>query len=195
MGLGLSLFLFVCGLLTGHFIPRIPMLTITRLKSFNQVFPSHPRPIPVDGYLLARVLHMRTMRRWGLIFAIIPLGFGWMMLKWSTAMFGMGMFLAGGWTLISWLLPSTPFTSPSPWTRSLAEQLQLVRNQAASDSSCCDSTLPEWEMTAVRCRACRATLLKIPRPDLGRPRLDGKIMGLVRLWISDGNAIIIGEEE
>lgn len=195
MGMVWGLFLFLCGLLLGHLIPRIPMIIITRMRSFNRRYPNHPRPVPVDGYLLQRVLQMRMMRRWGILFTSIPLLFGWMMLKWSVAAFGMGLFLAGGWTLLSWILPLSPGISASPWTMHVAQQLQIVRNKCDSADACCESSMPQWELTGVRCGVCRKTLLNIPRPDLGRPRSDGKIMGMLRLWISDGGPLMLGEEE
>ena len=146
------------------------------MRSFNRRYPNHPRPVPVDGYLLQRVLQMRMMRRWGILFTSIPLLFGWMMLKWSVAAFGMGLFLAGGWTLLSWILPLSPGISASPWTMHVAQQLQIVRNKCDSADACCESSMPQWELTGVRCGVCRKTLLNIPRPDLGRPRSDGKII-------------------
>jgi hypothetical protein len=195
MAIGWGIFLLVSGFLTGHLIPRIPLIIIPRQRTFNQVFPVHPRPIPVDASLVSRVLQMRAMRRWGLVFTIVPLLFGWMMLKWSVAMFGMGLFLAGGWTLLSWLLPLAPGVANSPWTLEVAQQLQIIRNDCDGESTCCESPQPEWELTAVRCSACRTTLLNLARPDLGRPRCDGKFKGFLRIWISDGGAILVGEEE
>jgi len=38
-------------------------------------------------------------------------------------------------------------------------------------------------------------LLRLARPDLGRRRTDGRIMGLVRLLISDGYPLVSSEEE
>tara|TARA_B110000444_G_scaffold195038_1_gene185468 strand:- start:27786 stop:27947 length:162 start_codon:yes stop_codon:yes gene_type:complete len=52
-----------------------------------------------------------------------------------------------------------------------------------------------WEVIAVRCTTCGKNLLNIPRPDLGRPRSDGWIMGFVRLLLTDGKPIIASEEE
>ena len=195
MAIAWGLFLLVSGFLVGHLIPRLPLIIITRLRTLNQVFPAHPRPIPVNPHLISRVLQMRTMRRWGLVFTLVPLLFGWMMLKWSAAMFGMGLFLAGGWTLLSWMLPLAPGVANSPWTIEVAQQLQMVRNQCDSEDVCCESPQPEWELTAVRCASCRATLLNLARPDLGRPRSYGKIKGLLRIWISDGGPVMAGEEE
>ena len=71
----------------------------------------------------------------------------------------------------------------------------MVRNKCDSEDACCETPQPEWELTAVRCAACRTTLLNLARPDLGRPRSDGKLKGLLRIWISDGGPIMTGEEE
>jgi len=52
-----------------------------------------------------------------------------------------------------------------------------------------------WEVTCIRCKACGTVLLNEPRPDLGRPRSDGWIMGFVRLVLTDGKPIMASDEE
>ena len=83
----------------------------------------------------------------------------------------------------------------APATKQLAMRLQNVKNISDSEESCCPFAQPMWEVTSVRCKSCGKILLMEPRPDLGRPRSDGWIMGFVRLIISDGRAMISSDEE
>lgn len=196
MSVAITVTWFVFGLVIGHLVPRLPMLIIPRGKGFNHNLSDHPRPIVVNQFLVQRVLQMRMMRMWGLVFTVLPIGFGYIILKYSEPALGMGIFLAGGWTLLSWVLPLVPFAGvPSPWSRGLAEELQLVRNRSSGDDACCSTPAPEWEVRAVRCASCRKLLLNRPRPDLGRPRSDGRLMGGLRVWMSDGYPVIASEEE
>ena len=191
MAIMASLGLFFIGLIIGQLLPRTPMLVLTRMKSVNQQFPEHPLAIPVDAHLVARILHMRLARRLGVLFTFFPILFGVIMLSYGQAVLGMGLFLAGGWTLLNWVLPIQLFsTSNSPWTRKVAEQLQIEINNSKTDASCCSTPSLYWELAAVRCISCRKNIIEIARPDLGRPRSDGKIMGFLRLWITDGMPII-----
>ncbi|MBT3970716.1 MAG: hypothetical protein HOE92_00700 [Euryarchaeota archaeon] len=186
-----SLGLIFVGLFIGQIIPRVPQIILTRMKSVNQQFPEHPRAIPVDAHLIARVLHLQLARRLGVLFTSFPIGFGIIMLTYGQPALGMGLFLAGGWTLLSWVLPTRIFTSSSsPWTRRVAEELQIEINRSKSEDSCCSSPSLYWELTAVRCISCRNIIIQKSRPDLGRPRSDGKIMGFLRLWITDGEPIV-----
>ena len=86
------------GALVGLTIPSLPTLVLTRGKAFNRRFPPHPEAIPVDGVLLQRVLTMGRMHQWGIAFGLLPLGFGWLILSYSSAMgLGLGLLLGGGW--------------------------------------------------------------------------------------------------
>ena len=76
MGFFASLGLIFVGLFIGQIIPRVPQIILTRMKSVNQQFPEHPRAIPVDAHLIARVLHLQLARRLGVLFTSFPIGFG-----------------------------------------------------------------------------------------------------------------------
>tara|TARA_B100000242_G_scaffold137604_1_gene97741 strand:+ start:3973 stop:4287 length:315 start_codon:yes stop_codon:yes gene_type:complete len=104
------------------------------------------------------------------------------------------MWVVSGWLVLSRATGFIAGEKPH-WNKDLAMELQLVRNRARSEDSCCNLPHPVWEITAVRCKSCGQTLLARPRPDLGRPRRDGKIMGFLRLLISDGKPIVSSEEE
>jgi len=185
---------FLFGAIFAHLITRIPFLTFPRLKTWNEQFPPHPEAIPVDGHLIQRVLHMRMFYWLGLVFAIIPLFFGWFSLRYGSASLGFGMWSVSCWLVIT---RGTAFISKesAPWTKDMAIELQLIRNQCDSEQSCCNIPHPVWQITAVRCINCGSTLKSMLRPDLGRPRQDGKIRGLVRLLMTDGRPIVATEED
>ena len=183
-----TIVLFFVGLFFGHFIPRVPWLILPRFKSWNSQFPQHPRPIPVDEFLIQRVLHMRLMHRLTWLFVLIPLLFGWASLKYGIVSIGMGLWLASCWTLVNKLVSEIGGHPLYPY--SLAEELQLIRNQNQTDSACCDFPLPVWQIESVKCSSCQTVLMERYRPDLGRPRSDGRLKGLFRLLLTDGYPVI-----
>ena len=187
-------FEFFSGAVLAYMITRIPFLTFPRVKSWNEQFPPHPGPVYVDAHLIQRVLHMRLFYWLALVFAIIPLTFGWVSLAHGSAPFGFGLWTVSGWLVLSRV---TGFFAgeEAPCTKQTAMRLQQVRNVSDSEDSCCAFAQPMWEVTCVRCKACGKVLLNEPRPDLGRPRSDGWIMGFVRRVLSDGKPIMAGDEE
>ena len=187
-------FEFFSGAVLAYMITRIPFLTFPRVKSWNEQFPPHPEPVYVDAHLIQRVLHMRLFYWLALVFAIIPLTFGWVSLAHGSAPFGFGLWTVSGWLVLSRV---TGFFAgeEAPCTKQTAMRLQQVRNVSDSEDSCCAFAQPMLEVTCVRCKACGKVLLNEPRPDLGRPRSDGWIMGFVRLVLSDGKPIMAGDEE
>ena len=187
-------FEFFSGAVLAYMITRIPFLTFPRVKSWNEQFPHHPEPIYVDAHLIQRVLHMRLFYWLALVFAIIPLTFGWVSLAHGSAPFGFGLWTVSGWLVLSRV---TGFFAgeEAQCNKQMAMRLQQVRNVSDSEDSCCAFAQPMWEVTCVRCKACGKVLLNEPRPDLGRPRSDGWIMGFVRLVLSDGKTIMAGDEE
>ena len=187
-------FEFLLGAILAHLITRIPFLTFPRMSSWNEQFNPHPHPIYIDAHLIQRVLHMRLFYWLGLLFAIIPLFFGWISLEYGSSPIGFGMWTVSGWLVLS-RITGLMAGGDSPWTKQLAMRLQLVRNVSESDESCCDFPNPVWEVTAVRCSICGKKLLNESRPDLGRKRSDGWIMGFIRLILTDGKPIVASEEE
>lgn len=189
-----EVFDFSLGASVAYIITRVPYLTFPRLKSWNEHFPPHPEPIYVDAYLVQRVLHMRLFYWLGLVFAIIPLVFGWLSLSYGSPTVGFGLWCVSGWLILSRLTGFISGEDP-PWTKQLAMRLQLVRNKADSENSCCNLPYPVWEVVSVRCTNCGSKLLNSPRPDLGRRRSDGWIRGFIRLVVTDGRPIVVIEEE
>ena len=187
-------FEFLSGAIMAYMITRIPFLTFPRVKSWNEQFPPHPEPIFVDAHLIQRLMHMRLFYWLALVFAIIPLTFGWFSLAHGSAPIGFGMWVVSGWLVLS-RITAVIAGEPAPWNKQLEMRLQIVRNESESEKSCCNLPYPIWEVSAVRCRTCGKNLLNESRPDLGRPRGDGWIMGFIRLILTDGKAIVAPDEE
>ncbi len=183
-----SIILFIVGVFIGHISPRLPVLIITRAKGFNFHFPHHPEPISLSPHLTQRVMHLRVFYWLGIVFALIPLAAGYMSLVWGSASLGFGMWLSSGWSVIN-KLQTFVGGNPPPWTHDMAIRLQVVMNKSIEEP-CCDFPEPEWQLTAVRCASCNITLDEMPRPDLGRKRSDGIIMGSIRILASDGHPIV-----
>ena len=178
----------IIGVLIGHLIPRLPTIFMSRFSFFNAQLPPHPAPVPVNGALLARVLLMRNLRVLGLMLALLPILLGLLAVMGARSPFGVGLILGSVWTILSWLLPED-WTSHKRWpcNRSVAERLQILRNDSNDErKQCCDVADPHWEVASVRCAACLSVLLDLPRPDLGRKRSDGWFIGSFRVWLLDG---------
>ena len=187
-----AILFFILGFLIGHLMPRVPFMVLSRRPGFNKMFPEHPDPIPLSPRLTQRVLHMRRFHRLGTWTTILPLLIGYMCLVGGQAPIGYGLFLAGGWTVLS--RAQSLLGGPTlPCTLEMAQNLQLVMNRCDSDESCCSSPAPEWRIEDVRCASCSEKLHEMPRPDLGRNRKDGFLRGWLRLWISEGRPMVMSE--
>ena len=179
--------LFLLGAVIGHLVPRVTWLVLPRFSAWNQQFPPHPEPIPVDEYLIQRVLNMRLFNRLSIMFAMIPLIFGLASLAYGSLGLGLGMWMTSCWTLLARIVGL--LDKGSPWDIEMAQELQVVRNQSMSEERCCNSAMPVWQVMAVRCSACNDILLSRARPDLGRPRSDGFVKGALRLILSEGHPL------
>ena len=172
--------LFSLGAGIGHVGPRLPTLWMTRAKGFNTRFPPHPEPVPLSPYLTQRVLHMRVF-------------------YWLSFVFGFGLWVAATWMMLS-RLQLRISGRPAPWTKDLAVELQSVMDRSRIES-CCSHPAPVWMLQSISCSACGAVLSRTPRPDLGRPRSDGRLSGTLRLLITDGYPLAeplpepVGQEE
>lgn len=188
-----SVIYFLIGAAIGFISPRLPFLIITRTKGFNYHFSQHPQPISLGPYLTQRVILMRNFYWLGLIFALVPLVGGYASLVWGSAALGFGMWLSAGWSVIN-RLQSLIGGTPPPWSYDMAVRLQVVMNNS-KQAPCCDFCEPEWQLTAVRCASCNLTLDDMARPDLGRKRSEGILVGTLRLLASDGYPIISQQSE
>ena len=185
---------FTLGFIIAFLFPRLPIILITRGRGFNTAFPEHPEPIPLSPKLTQRVLHMRMIYWMGFVGATIPLMFGLASIKWGNTAFGFGLWLSSGWFMLSRLQTFVGGPDP-PWTLEIAQRLQIVMDKAKSDSSCCNYPKPEWRILTISCSTCGKLLEELPRPDLGRKRIDGVFAGGLRLLLTDGHPTIIEDEE
>ena len=185
---------FSSGFIISFLFPRLPIILVTRGKGFNTSFPEHPDPIPLSPKLTQRVLHMRMIYWMGFVVATIPLLFGLASIKWGNAAFGFGLWISSGWYILSRLQTFVGGQKP-PWTLGMAQRLQIVMDSTKSEAKCCDNPLPQWDIMAVSCTTCSKVLDAMPRPDLGRKRLDGFFLGTTRLLLSDGYPIISSDED
>lgn len=185
---------FTLGFIIAFLFPRLPIILITRGRGFNTAFPEHPEPISLSPKLTQRVLHMRMIYWMGFVVATIPLMFGLASIKWGNTAFGFGLWLSSGWFMLSRLQTFVGGPDP-PWTLEIAQRLQIVMDKAKSDSSCCNYPKPEWRILTISCSTCGKLLEELPRPDLGRKRIDGVFAGGLRLLLTDGHPTIIEDEE
>ena len=176
--------LFSLGAGIGHVGPRLPTLLMTRAKGFNLRFPPHPEPVPLSPYLTQRVLHLRVFYWLSLVVGLLVLAFGAASLRWGSPVFGFGLWVASTWMILS-RLQMYLAGRPAPWTKHLAVELQSVMNRSRTEA-CCSVPTPSWMLQAISCTTCGAVLSRTPRPDLGRPRSDGRLSGTLRLLITDG---------
>ncbi len=184
MSLAGALGLFAMGAGIGHIGPRLPTLWMTRAAGFNRRFPPHPEPVPLSPYLTQRVLHMRVFYWLSFVLAALVLVFGAASLRWGSAMFGFGLWVASTWTVLS-RIQSLLAGRPAPWSKELAVHLQTVVNQSTL-VPCCDEPFPVWGMRSIDCSECGTVLSRTARPDLGRTRSDGWMAGTLRLLMTDG---------
>ena len=184
MSLAGTLGLFAMGAGIGHIGPRLPTLWMTRAAGFNRRFPPHPEPVPLSPYLTQRVLHMRVFYWLSFVLAALVLVFGAASLRWGSAMFGFGLWVASTWTVLS-RIQSLLAGRPAPWSKELAVHLQTVVNQSTL-VPCCDEPFPVWGMRSIDCSECGTVLSRSARPDWGRTRSDGWMAGTLRLLMTDG---------
>ena len=185
MGLATSLLLFGVGAGIGHVGPRLPTLFMTRGKGFNLRFSPHPHPVQLTPHLTQRVLHLRTFYWLSFVLGGMVIAFGAASLRWGSAPFGFGLWIAASWMMLS-RLQNALAGRPAPWSHAMAVELQTIMNRSRTDEGCCGSADPAWEIQCVRCQSCQAVLSRMARPDLGRPRRDGRIRGTVRMLVTDG---------
>ena len=66
--------------------------------------------------------------------------------------------------------------------------VQEINNLREPETRCCEQQQLQWEIRAIRCKNCRNIAMKKPRPDLGRIRSDGRLMGTFRILLMDGHS-------
>ena len=186
MSLGADLTRLVAGLLIGMLLPRIPLLFFTRFIEMERDLAPHPDPIPIGIPLVQRMLLMRRVHGMCWIVAIFPLALGLVILRSSPEPFAMGMVAGVSWFMLSRMIPQDANRGFSILPMSL---IQEINNLREPESVCCKEHFLQWEVRAVRCRHCRSVATPQPRPDLGRTRSDGRLMGSLRILLMDGNPV------
>ena len=185
MSLTADVLRLVAGLFAGMIIPRLPLLFFTRFLNMERSLSPHPDPIIVDVPLIQRMLLMRRVHWMGWALAVVPLGFGLLMLRASAEPFALGLVAGVAWFAISRTVPQHLGNGLGILPISLVKEVNNLREVR---ERCCDRPFPQWEVRAVRCRHCRSVLLNRPRPDLGRVRADGRLAGAFRVLLSDGSS-------
>jgi len=128
---------FFLGVLLGTFLPRFPFLMLSRTRGFNTKFPPHPEPIPLSPHLTQRVLHMRMFYWMSFVVVVLPLGLGLASVRWGNAAFGFGLLTSSSWLVFNRLQYFVGGMVP-PWTRDMANQLQIIANEAEVSGGCCN---------------------------------------------------------
>ena len=185
MSLGADVARLVVGLLIGMILPRLPLLFFTRFINMERNLTPHPDPIPVGIPLIQRLLLMRRIHLMCWIVAALPLILGLLIIKSSPEPFALGMVAGVSWFVISRAIPQDPNSSFAILPLSL---IQDINNLREPESVCCKRQLLQWEVRSIRCRHCRSMVMNIPRPDLGRIRSDGRLIGLLRILLMDGRS-------
>ena len=185
--------MFICSLLIGIALPRLPLLLIPRFQVMQSGMRPYPEPQPIDEHLILQLMMLRRLWSLSFLFALLPIGLGLLVLWQEPSAFGFGMFLGGGWSLLTRAIPEFPSTLPAgPYPLALIHELHHMRT---STEPCCADMKPCWEVEAVRCANCRTVLLSAPRPDLGRERPGTGFSGRFRLLLLDGHSLFDADSE
>ena len=182
----------IVGLIFGMIIPRFPLLFFTRFWNLERGLSSHPDPVTVDVPLIQRLLVMRRIHRMGWVLAIIPFGFGILILRLSPEPFAYGLVAGVAWFALSRVVPLDIQSELGIIPMSL---IQKINNLRQPDPPCCDRPMLQWEVRSIRCKHCRKMHLNAPRPDLGRIRSDGRLRGAFRVLLTDGRSPFSFDEE
>ena len=185
MSLGADVTRLIVGLLIGMLIPRLPLLFFTRFLNMERELTPHPDPIPVGIPLVQRLLLMRRIHAMCWIVAALPLLLGILIIKSSPEPFALGMVAGVSWFAISRAIPQDPNSGFGILPLSL---IQDINNLREPETVCCKRQLLQWEVRAIRCLHCRSMAMNVPRPDLGRMRSDGRMMGSLRVLLMDGRS-------
>ena len=168
-------------------LPRLPLAVLPRLSLMEGGLRPFPDAQPIDESLLSQLLVLRGIWRASFIFSLIPLGLGFVLMKSQPRGIALGLFLGGGWSILSRLVPSDGFSIPNtPYPTGLLYDLNEIR---LAEQKCCSSAEVVWKTTEVSCLGCGFVHLRRGRPDLGRRRSDG-LLGYVRLLLLDGHPLI-----
>ncbi|MFL2947380.1 MAG: hypothetical protein ACJZ4J_04305 [Candidatus Poseidoniales archaeon] len=185
MSISADLTRLIVGLFLGIFLPRIPLLFFTRVLSLERELTPHPDPIPIGVPLIQRLLLMRRVHAMCWVIAILPISLGFFLLKSSPEPFAVGLIAGGSWFILSRIVPLNMDTGFGILPLALVQEINNLREP---ETRCCEQQQLQWEIRAIRCKNCRDIAMKKPRPDLGRIRSDGRLMGTFRILLMDGHS-------
>ena len=185
MSISADLTRLIVGLFLGIVLPRIPLLFFTRVLSLERELTPHPDPIPIGVPLIQRLLLMRRVHAMCWVIAILPISLGFFLLKSSPEPFAVGLIAGGSWFILSRIVPLNMDTGFGILPLALVQEINNLREP---ETRCCGQQQLQWEIRAIRCKNCRNIAMKKPRPDLGRIRSDGRLMGTFRILLMDGHS-------
>jgi hypothetical protein len=180
------------GLFFGIILPRVPLLFFTRVLNLERELGPHPDPVPIEVPLVQRLLLMRRIHAMCWLIAILPLSMGILILKSSPEPFAVGLVAGVAWFVLSRMVPVHMGRGLGMIPLSL---IQEINNLRKPQMDCCHKQSLQWEVRAIRCKNCRAVAMNLPRPDLGRIRSDGRLMGSLRILLMDGHSAFPPIEE
>ena len=185
MSISADLARLITGLFFGIVLPRIPLLFFTRFLNLERELPPHPDPIPIGVPLIQRLLLMRRVHSMGWLIAILPICLGYLILKSSPEPFAIGLIAGGSWFILSRLVPLNMGVGFGILPLAMVQEINNLREP---EFRCCEQQQLQWEIRAIRCKNCRYIAMQKPRPDLGRIRSDGRLMGSFRVLLMDGHS-------
>jgi hypothetical protein len=191
MSISADLARLIAGLCFGILLPRLPLLFFTRFLNLERDLTPHPDPIPIGIPLVQRLLLMRRVHVMSWLISALPLSMGILILNSSPEPFGVGLVAGVAWFILS---RAVPLNIGSSWGILPLSLIQEVNNLREPKSSCCNRQLLQWEVRAIRCQNCRIVALDLPRPDLGRIRSDGRLIGTLRILLMDGHSVFPTED-
>lgn len=192
MSISADLTRLIAGLFLGIVLPRIPLLFFTRFLNLERELPPHPDPIPIEVPLIQRLLLMRRIHAMCWLIAIMPISLGFLILRSSPEPFAVGLVAGGSWFILSRFVPLQMGSGFGILPLTL---IQEINNLREPETRCCNQQQLQWEVRAIRCNNCREVALGKPRPDLGRIRSDGKLMGSFRILLMDGHSAFPPSED
>ncbi|MBT3771800.1 MAG: hypothetical protein HOF90_02755, partial [Euryarchaeota archaeon] len=108
-----SVLQFFGGFVFAIILARTPLIVLPRLTALQNNLAPFPNPQPVDEQLLSQMLVLRTIWNLSFLFALLPLAFGYLILSTFAAPIAFGLFIGGGWSILSRLMPSDGLSIPN----------------------------------------------------------------------------------
>lgn len=188
-----ELFRLILAMIVAWFVTRIPLVILPRISIRPLDLVEHPFDPEINESLILQILRIRRAYWASIPFGLIPLIFGVLMLSQSPSSVGFGLVVGSSWVMLSRIVPFD--LDPMlrfPYSMGLIHELNRIRLEPYP---CCKSSNPVWALDSVRCSSCSHMMLNYPRPDLGRNRSDGRILGSLRVMILDGHPFSESREE